>query len=58
MSKEKGWKVMEQSLFLLEFQLPDRKDVLQTPQMFSIKSSIILQTLSAVYMLSRPPFIS
>ena len=32
MSKGKGQQVMEHSLFLLEFQLPGRKDTLQTAQ--------------------------
>ena len=58
MSKGKGQEVMEHNWFPLEFQLPDGKDVLQTAQkMLSIKNSIILQMLSAVYMLSPPPFI-
>ena len=56
MSKGQGQQVMEHSSFPFEFQLPCGKDILQTAEMLSIKNSIILQVLSAVYMLSPPLF--
>ena len=57
-SKEKGQQVIDHNLFPLQFQLLDGKDALQTAKkMLSIKISIILQILSAVYMSSPLPFI-
>ena len=56
MSKGKGQWVTDHSSFLLKFQLPDGKDILQTVQRrCQCKASIILQKLSAAYILSSPP---
>ena len=43
---------MEHNSFPLEFQLPDGKDTLQTAQNVINQTSVILQMLSAVYMVS------
>ena len=60
MSKGKCQQVMEHNWFPLEFQLPDRKDALQTAQKcYQLKiQSFCKLMLSAVYMLLPPPFIS
>ena len=61
MSKGIGQQVMERSSFLLEFQLPDGKDILQTAQRcYQLKIQPFGKYYLSIhfFMLSLPPFVS